>query len=923
VRAVSLSLCLCLLFAWGADAQEVEHARYELSARLDPERHVLEATQRVTYPNDGEVALATLYFLLSPNFAREPNPHLSPVVVDAGYWNGFDPAWLEVQDVTDGDGNALPWRYEAGPAAFQTYSLAQTLLAVELPAPLAPGAQATVEIRFETKFPHSNAPDEGRHQDHYTWRFAWNPVAVPAQQLIDGNYVDPQKDFHRWIYPAALYELTLTVPEDFRVASGFNAQEEVARADGERTLRLNSEVPVRSAALSMGPDFRLYELPSPHGPVRVYHRPGEAAAARQLATYAVEALGAYSARWGAYGYDGITFVSSWAPGLFGMAADGIVILGNGVFREKDLTVAGIADRLVEYLVAHELAHQWWGVGIGIDFNAENYLSEGFAEYLSITYFEDKYGPEGGNVIRLERDGLVEGAVESQLGYLNLREHFSELPYVEGVKNRFDEALAKPQKQLDYLNQNAVRVYNKGYQVLRALAGLITPEAMDETLRRAYQRFNHGLFDSADLRALAEEVSGRDLETFFAHWVHGDARLDYAITRVKEQRVEGGGYQVQVSLSRRGEGALPAEVVVVTEDEEEISRSWDPEADGDVLAFETGAPLAEVRLDPGSWVPDSKRINNYYPTRVEVLPNGGNALPLDAYLIRLDPVNQTVEGGFLNEYRWVLADGFVAFALNQGRGSQLDGALGVGLENFAAEFGYTLTGYRHPEVGIQGQLWEPSHWARLSLSRRLDADGGAVNYAGARYRFTQSLQDVAGYGVELLTDPRAFARLSLSASHRSLLVPNVTLDLSATAGYSVGALPGMLHFTLAELNGFYEQTENGRRKLAFPDRTKGLARLAVNFPWSRDLAYSLLGLALVREVRGRVYLSAGDTWPDLDAVSLDEVKVELGIEATVLGQSFGGLLGFDLTAGVAVPLAGPGSAGPLRFEPYIGIGAPLF
>ena len=54
--------------------------------------------------------------------------------------------------------------------------------------------------------------------------------------------------------------------------------------------------------------------------------------------------------------------------------------------------------------------------------------------------------------------------------------------------------------------------------------------MDETLLRSYQRFNHGLFDSADLRALAEEVSGQDLETFFAHWVHGDARLDYAITR---------------------------------------------------------------------------------------------------------------------------------------------------------------------------------------------------------------------------------------------------------------------------------------------------------------------------------------------------------------------------------------------------------
>lgn len=910
-----------VLWVFSVSAQEIQDARYQIEVVLDAESHTLAGTQRMTYPNDSNVPLASLYFILAPNADRQPNPNLDPVLVDAAYWHGFDPAWLEIKAVFDDAGNALDWSYEDGPQTFQTYSLAQNLLRVELSGTLDPGNSTTVSIDFETKFPNRTSPDASYHEGGYTWRFAWNPVAVPATELLDGDYLSPQRPYYRSIYPAALYELTLTVPLEFEVASGMNVQEQIDQDDeaGTKTLLLQSEVPVRSVALSMGPKLKRYTLPQQKTPITVYYWPGEEAAARQIATYAVEVLEAYSARWGAYGYKQLTIVSSWASGLFGMAADGIVFLGNSAFSEKDLTVAGMADRIVEYVLAHEIAHQWWGIGVGTDFNAENFISEAFAEYLSITYFEDKYGGEQPNVIQIERQGLFESIVSSQLGYLNLRQHFSELPYLNLVRNRFDEALVKPQQDVESLNTTSTRVYNKGYLVLRALAGLIGVDVMDTVLLQAYQRFNHRLFDAAALQTLAEEISAQDLSAFFADWVYGEAFVDYVIEAVDTEKMEDGQYRIDVTLKRLGQGNLPVQVVLVTQDDEEIQKTWRPGSDGELLTFIAASPLKEIQVDPHSWTPDIARINNYFPTRLRIIPDGEMDVPLDAYLIRFDPLSQTVEGGFVLDYRWLLADGLVALVVNQGRGNTIDGALFIG-EEILAEFGWNLTRYEHPNIGFTGQYWEPAHQLRLSLSRRLDFDERPINFAGISYSYSQLLTARTLYRLQAISDPFSFTRLSAVAINQTLLWPNITLQVQAQLGYSVGELPEFLYFTLAELNAFYDYEGTQKKKRTFPGRLKGFLRLDVNFPIRREMAYNVAGLALVRQSRGTLYVAAGETWDELENLSLDRAKIEAGFEATVSGQMFGGLLQFNVTAGLAMPLS---VAGDQRvFEPYFRLNIPF-
>ncbi len=910
------AVLVCISASW-AQAEHMKPDRYFLQVTLDPEGRVISGTAAVEYTNDSALPLPALYFLLMPNYSREPNPYLAPAVLDGSYWNGFEPAWMEVHQVETSDGTPLQFGLERGPDWFQTYSLDDTVLRVNLPQPLASGETATVVIDFTTKFPRITGPDEGLHNGIFTWRFGWSPLPVPASELIDGRYI-AQRPYYKFLMPAALYELELTLPEDYVVAAGADqhTEEPLKELKGQKLVRVTSDVPIRSIPISISDTFKQYELKDAV-PIYVYYRPGHEANARLLATYAREILEYYQAHFGPYSYKRLVIVESSASGYFGMAADGFVILGSSFFFEKDLGVAGMLDRLTEYVLAHEMAHQWWGIGIGVDLNAENFLSEAFAEYLAVTYFEEKYGEFGPNLIKLERSGLLEKFIQSQLGYLNLREHFSELPYVLARKDRFDEAIIKPQQEVRCANYSFVRLYNKGYLVLRALRGLIGHEKMNRLLQTAQERWAHKLMQIGDFEALAEEISGQDLKEFFAAWLHRDDDpapfLDYAVTGIETTPLEQSQgqpiepnddrYLVRVHLERKGPIHMPVTIVAVSELEEEFSYIYESDRPTEIWEFRAKHPIKEVRVDPQEVTPDVNRLNNYYPMRTRVITNGDNDMPLDAYLIRFNPLSQTVEGSFLNDHRWVIGNGYLAGALNLGRGTVATAALSTtGMDLFGLA-SLSWQTFAQPNIGYRGVYWVPQEQFVLTIARLLDAPEGAggplvpVAFAAFDYQRSELLKDLYIIGVSL-RQGFDFTQLSLQGITRLRLWPNVYLDVAADFGMGFNTR-GSFRFDLSELASF--KSVNG---FPFSDRFRWLSYAEVNFPLQREMGYNVLNLAVMNEIDQAVYVLAARTAPTFESwLDTEGAKVEAGIEFRLSGTSLGGLLPFTLLLRVGYPLVG--------------------
>ena len=939
-----------------AGVQASSETRYDLDVSVDLSRHALSGKARIAYHNSGEAPLDALYFWLMPNHRQEPNPHLDPIYLDQTYPSGFDPASMEIRAVTDGNDEPLNYQLQAGPAIFQTYSLERTLLRVELPQALASGARTTVVIHFTTQFPESYQGDESHFNGVYAWRFGWHPIAIPSDQLQDGDYVAEDRDYYPYLLPAARYELNLTAPQDLTVAIGADTQRLVDETEGRKTIRATNASPVRSIPLTFSRTFRTYTLAHPDVPISVYYLPGHEDAARLIASYAVESLDYFRERWGAYPHDRLLIAEtpSIKAGFSGATADGLVLINRQFFAEKDLAVKGFADRLLDFLIAHEIAHQWWGVGIGVDWNAENVLSEGLAQYFSITYFEDKYGEYGPNLFQFERRGLLEEAIESQLGYINLRQHMQgDLPYLQTLKNRFDEAIVKPRRDVNFSQSTATRLYNKGYLMLRALEGRIGEAAMNELMRRSYEDGVGGAVRMERFQALAESVSGEDLSPFFTEAFYRDTNdgdlgrapfVDYSVDDVRVESQPDGSYANEITLGRRGSLKLPVLVEATTRAGGVQTTTWElaDQTDGPhVVSMATASPIATVEIDPSEMTPDVRRLNNVYERdgfpftnrQVRLLATGENAQPLDAYLIRANPTQQAIQGGYLLDHRWTIGQNTVEVVKNLGRGETV-GALAALTQSFGliGQLAWTQTFFEQPPTGQQGQTWVPTDSVQLSLLRRPDSTGqpsrdeqlGAtgenVTLLGVNWSHQETVADVMSWNASFWLNPAAFTRAEFTVGRQLRLAPNLHLTQQLSLGWGSEPL-GVFSFTLGELRSHAEIAD-----YPYPGRVKALGTMALELPFQRHMEYNLLNVGMLHRVDHRLYARVGRTWSDPSQIAqtaLADLKAEIGGEITASGSTLGGLFGWSATVGLAFPISQIGGDERVAMKQYIQISTPFF
>ena len=144
----------------------------------------------------------------------------------------------------------------------------------------------------------------------------------------------------------------------------------------------------------------------------------------------------------------------------------------------------------ERLIAHELAHQWFGNSVGLAHWKDIWLNEGFACYSEWLWSESKGGPNADTMARQFRRHLVSQPADLVLGD-------------PGPVLMFDD-----------------RVYKRGALTLHALRRTIGDEMFFDVLRAWTDRHRFGIVTTDDFRALAETMSSRSLAALFDSWLVG-------------------------------------------------------------------------------------------------------------------------------------------------------------------------------------------------------------------------------------------------------------------------------------------------------------------------------------------------------------------------------------------------------------------
>ncbi|MCD5416224.1 hypothetical protein LR032_03890 [Candidatus Bipolaricaulota bacterium] len=876
---------------------------YDFTIELDLQERTLHGVVEVQFT----ATQPTAYFLLLANLGREENPFLGERAIDALFPVGFEPASTTIAgvDLVQAEGaTPLPFRLISLPPAWQTYSLAETVLAVDLPPA---GGETTVKIAFTTTIPRLSTGDQGIYRGVFTWRFGWGPLLLPQYEEWseeEGVLLPPHGGEAPLRFPAATYSALIALPEGIVLASGADRVEKLpADQEGRSYYRLTNETPSRSLALVAGPDYSRFALDELPIPIEVFYLPGHGDAARLFATYARDILNDFQERFGPYPRARLTIVENPNRRGTAMAADGIVWLPSFFFSHRNITLPGITNRLAEFVLAHEIAHQWWGLSAGVDLNAQNWLSEGLAQYLAISYFEDRHGEFGPNMFEFYIEGILENLVSAQFGFFNLREHMVELPYLQQVEHGFYEAIIKPAAQVAYGNATVDRIYNKGFLVARTIAGALGRETFEKGLREAFLRFRGRTFDVDDLRAVLEEVSGQPLEELFDTWLFSAVTVDYAVEIVSRERTDM-EHRTVVRVSREEGAVQPVVIKATLRDGETTRMDWDgAEAEG-MIVFETEARVVRVTIDPDHLTLDRDRLNNHDPVKFVVL-SGANAFPLDAYIIRPDPVSNGVTISYLDRLRLTISTARVSAEVRQGRNHRffLEARLIEG--SIAGTIGYTHRLFAARQTGSPGTFWVPEWAITISGHRLLTAAGIPLLHGHlaivALPTFGRSR--TSAVAIDLTAD--GAGRISVDAFDEVRLLPRIYLQGTIGVGTSFGDLPRVLRFDLDELMSFGTMRRGRFVRTQFLGEHKLSGRIAIEFPSPNDRLFNLANLMMVDRARMRLFVAGGTSWTNFDEFGQRTPNVEAGVEWMLDLSALGGLLPLRVIIGYATPLLGHG------------------
>lgn len=356
----------------------------------------------------------------------------------------------------------------------------------------------------------------------------------------------------------------------------------------------------------------------------------------QILAVATDALAFYEEVFGPYPLGELRLVT--VPRLYSQALPGFVTLSNAMmidWQSHGLEL-GLEDRRT--VIAHEVAHQWWGNRVGWNSYRDQWLSEAMANYSALLWARRRLPPgelaENGPTQEWQQvlgATLDDGRSLESIGPVVLGQRLS--------SSKTDEAY------------EAV-VYKKGAVVLDMLAFAMGEERFLEALRRLAELAADKVLSTADFLELMGRLRGVELGDFGRRFVYGTGipEIDYGY---RFEPLEGGGHKVHLEALQSAPYRFRY-AVVETPRGLDVARERVEEASG------AGSPLIvplQIRARRAGQ-PD-KVESEVLLSRPVVLENGETHLELEIehtpLALELDPKTQVL-GRFFDrntDPRWEL------------------------------------------------------------------------------------------------------------------------------------------------------------------------------------------------------------------------------------------------------------------------------
>lgn len=335
-----------------------------------------------------------------------------------------------------------------------------------------------------------------RSQHSYTIRYE----GIPADGLIIANNKYGHRGFfgdnwpnraHNWLpcvddpSDKATLDWRITAPDHYAVVANGVLQEERTLPNHFKLTHWKEFVPLAPKIMVIGvAGFAIDHPGDAMGvPVWNYVFPENKEVGFKAYSYPLQILPFYITHIGPYPFEKEGNVQS--KTRFGGLENASAIF----YFENSVNSPGI-----ESLMAHEIAHQWFGDCVTETRWQHLWLSEGFATYMTHCYLENKYGP----------DTLKKGMARDR-----------RLTFAE-EKKRMTPIVDSTDPPDTLLNPNS---YEKGGWVLHMLRRRLGDSLFWKGISTYYTTYKNKNASSEDFEKVIETVSGQDLHVFFHQWLY--------------------------------------------------------------------------------------------------------------------------------------------------------------------------------------------------------------------------------------------------------------------------------------------------------------------------------------------------------------------------------------------------------------------
>lgn len=385
--------------------------------------------------------------------------------------------------------------------------------------------------------------------------------------------------------------IAVTVPENLTAVSNGTLTNIRNNGDGTRTFLWHEKYPITTYLISLAVSEYEYTVDYFHYsqtdsmPVEFYITPEKFAGAFGSSSglpQTADMLEVFSALFGPYPFLDEKYAQvefGWGGGMEHQTATSLYITSSGAS---------------DYLVSHELAHQWWGDMVTCRDWHHIWLNEGFATYSEGLYLEARDGKPALNSYMQ--------SIKKPIGYWGSL-------YRENIDNLWD------------IFSNTV--YDKGAWVLHMLRYVVGDDTFFDILRTyASEPFlTYGTAVTEDFQAVCETVYGESLDWYFSEWVYGVGRPYYKYSWTS-MWVED-SYNVTVEIAQAQDGiifTMPLEIYIQGLDKTEMFKEINNEVHQEYTFIVDNEPVSVTLDDSGKVLKKVKLISGGAGTDPNATPD---------------------------------------------------------------------------------------------------------------------------------------------------------------------------------------------------------------------------------------------------------------------------------------------------------------